>query len=113
MNDIDYNAVIEIINDFLNNEKVEIYGISYGEEFRLRQAIENLLKERQADKDRIKELEDRNEKLYEDNLTLAQELMEIRVSSTAHGMIEDLRKENKELKDRIREINDINFPINY
>jgi len=58
MNDIDYKAVIEIINNFLNNEKVEIFGISAGEEFQLRQALENLLKERQADKDRIKELEE-------------------------------------------------------
>lgn len=69
MNDIDYKAVIEIINNFLNNEKAEIYGISVGEERQVRIAIENLLKERQADKDRIKELEEaleETEKFLED-----------------------------------------------
>lgn len=66
MNDIDYNAVIEIINNFLNNEKVEIYGISVGEEFQLRTAIENLLKERQADKDRIKKLQKQANELVDD-----------------------------------------------
>lgn len=57
MESIDYKVVVEIIEDFLNNEKVEILGISVGEEHQLRMAIENLLKERQADKERIKELE--------------------------------------------------------
>lgn len=54
---IDYKAVIEIIENFLNNKKVEILGISVGEEHQLRTAIENILKERQADKEKIKELE--------------------------------------------------------
>lgn len=58
MNNVDYKAVIEIIENFLNNKKVEILGISVGEEYQLRQAIENLLKERQEDKERIKELEE-------------------------------------------------------
>lgn len=37
---IDYNAVIEILKSFLNNEKIEILGIT--DEFK---AIENLAKE--------------------------------------------------------------------
>ena len=40
---IDYNAVIEILKNFLNNEKIEILGISVGEERQVREAMKNLL----------------------------------------------------------------------
>ena len=40
---IDYNAVIEILKSFLNNEKIEILGISVGEERQVKDAIRNLL----------------------------------------------------------------------
>ena len=43
MESIDYKVVVEIIEDFLNNEKVEILGISVGEERQVREAIKNLL----------------------------------------------------------------------
>ena len=40
---IDYNAVMEILKKFLENEKTEILGISVGEERQVRDAIRNLL----------------------------------------------------------------------
>lgn len=45
MNNIDYKAVVEILENFLKKEKTEILGISVGEEHQLRQAIENLIQE--------------------------------------------------------------------
>ena len=45
MNNIDYKAVVEILENFLKKEKTEILGISVGEEYQLRQAIENLIQE--------------------------------------------------------------------
>lgn len=44
MNNIDYKAVVEILENFLKKEKTEILGISVGEERQLRLAIENILK---------------------------------------------------------------------
>ena len=41
---IDYKAVIEILEEFLNTKKTEILGISVGEERQVRLAIENLIK---------------------------------------------------------------------
>lgn len=40
---IDYNAVIEILKKFLDNDKIEILGISVGEERQVRDAIKNIL----------------------------------------------------------------------
>ena len=52
---IDYNAVIEILKSFLNNKKVEILGISVGEERQVREAIENLLTAYEKEKEKNKE----------------------------------------------------------
>lgn len=53
---IDYNAVIEIIKKFLDNEKIEILGISVGEERQVRLAIETLLTayEKEKEKNELK-----------------------------------------------------------
>ena len=51
MNDIDYKVVTEIAESFKNKEKVEILGISVGEERQVKQAIKNLIQ-------RNKELEE-------------------------------------------------------
>ena len=53
---IDYNAVIEILKSFLNNEKIEILGISVGEERQVREAIRNLLTAYEKEKEKNKEL---------------------------------------------------------
>lgn len=56
---IDYNAVIEILKKFLDNDKIEILGISVGEERQVIEAIKNLLtayekeKEKNKNKDKI------------------------------------------------------------
>ena len=54
---IDYNAVIEILKSFLNNEKVEILGISVGEERQVREAIKNLLTAYEKEKEKREKLE--------------------------------------------------------
>lgn len=54
---IDYNAVIEILKSFLNNEKIEILGISVGEERQVKDAIRNLLTAYEKEKEKNKELE--------------------------------------------------------
>lgn len=53
---IDYNAVIEILKSFLNNEKIEILGISVGEERQVKDAIRNLLTAYEKEKEKNKEL---------------------------------------------------------
>lgn len=40
-----------------------------------------------------------------------EELLEVKVSASAHNRILELEKENKELKTRLDEINKTNFPI--
>lgn len=40
-----------------------------------------------------------------------EELLELKVSASAHNRILELEKENKELKTRLDEINKTNFPI--
>lgn len=52
---IDYNAVIEILKSFLNNEKIEILGISVGEERQVKEAIKNLLTAYEKEKEKNKE----------------------------------------------------------
>ena len=56
---IDYNAVIEILKSFLNNEKIEILGISVGEERQVKEAIETLLTAYEKEKEKNKELTDK------------------------------------------------------
>lgn len=51
---IDYNAVIEILKNFLENEKTEILGISVGEERQVRDAIKNLLTAYEKEKEKVK-----------------------------------------------------------
>ena len=53
---IDYNAVIEILKSFLNNEKIEILGISVGEERQVKDAIRNLLTAYEKEKEKNEEL---------------------------------------------------------
>ena len=56
---IDYNAVIEILENFLNNEKTEILGISVGEERQVKEAIKNLLTAYEKEKEKqSKEIEE-------------------------------------------------------
>ena len=57
---IDYNAVIEILKSFLNNEKIEILGISVGEERQVKDAIRNLLTAYEEEKEKNKNLEQEN-----------------------------------------------------
>lgn len=51
--DIDYKAVVEILENFLKKEKTEILGISVGEEYQLRQAVENLIQENKELKEKV------------------------------------------------------------
>ena len=53
---IDYNAVIEILKSFLNNEMIEILGKSVGEERQVKDAIRNLLTAYEKEKEKNKEL---------------------------------------------------------
>ena len=76
MNDIDYKAVMEIAESFINNEKVEILGISVGEERQVKQAIKNLI-QRNKDLEQIeKEHKEENGRLREENKNLEKELEE-------------------------------------
>lgn len=55
---IDYNAVIEILKKFLDNEKIEILGISVGEERQVREAIRNLLTAYEKEKEKNKKIDE-------------------------------------------------------
>ena len=48
---------------------------------------------------------------YQGVLKENEELLELKVSASAHNRILELEKENKELKTRLDEIDKINFPI--
>ena len=48
---------------------------------------------------------------YKRALKENEELLELKVSASAHNRILELEKENKELKTRLDEINKTNFPI--
>ena len=54
---IDYNAVIEILKSFLENEKTEILGISVGEERQVRDAIKNILTAYEKEKEKVESFE--------------------------------------------------------
>ena len=54
---IDYNAVIEILKSFLENEKTEILGISVGEERQVREEIKNLLTAYEKEKEKVESFE--------------------------------------------------------
>ena len=85
---IDYEAVVEIINKFLKNEKVEILGISVGEEYQFRQAIENLLK--------------RNKKLEEENAIQRKQLNSAFDRGFIHkDLVKELIEELSEAKEEI------------
>ena len=56
---IDYDAVTEILKKFISNEKVEILGISVGEERQVRDAIKNILTAYEKEKEKNKELEEK------------------------------------------------------
>lgn len=61
MSNIDIEAVnkdINFIKKLINDNSIEIKGISYGTQYRLLRLIENILAEREQDKKRIKELEE-------------------------------------------------------
>ena len=53
---IDYNAVIEIIKSFFFFLKIEILGISVGEERQVRDAIKNLLTAYEKEKEKNKKI---------------------------------------------------------
>lgn len=66
MSNIDIQSVNEDINfikKLIDDNSIEIKGISYGKQFRLLRLIENILTERKQDKKRIKELEEKNKTL--------------------------------------------------
>ena len=78
---IDYNAVIEILKSFLENEKTEILGISIGEERQVRDAIKNILTAYEKEKEKNKKARDMIEYYLIENNSL-----------------NDFDKRNKELK---------------
>lgn len=64
---IDYDAVTEILKNFISNEKIEILGISVGEERQVRDAIKNLLTAYEKEKEKNKELEKKLEEINDIN----------------------------------------------
>lgn len=92
---IDYNAVIEILKSFLNNEKIEILGISVGEERQVKDAIRNLLTAYEKEKEKNEELEKKIKKL---NLIRLQFLV-----SSFPDTTETYKKYRKELDELLKE----------
>lgn len=80
---------IEVLEDL----RKELGRYADGKKIKQGQSLENLLKERQSDKERIKELEKENE-----------ELLEVRVSASANTRIFELEKENNQLKLKIADL---------
>ena len=68
--DIDYNAVMGIWKNFLENEKTEILGMSVGEERQVRDAIRNLLTAYEKEKEKNKELEKKLDEISEINFPI-------------------------------------------
>lgn len=66
--DIDYKAVVEILENFLKKEKTEILGISVGQERQVRLAIENLIQENKELKAKYFCLEQNYFELHEEML---------------------------------------------
>lgn len=71
--------------------------------------IKNKVKQTWLDNDDIKFLVNSIEKLQKEN----EELLEVKVSASAHNRILELEKENEELKARLYELSRNNFPIIY
>ncbi len=67
---IDYNAVMEILKNFLENEKTEILGISVGEERQVKDAIRNLLTAYEKEKEKNKNARERIEYYLVENMRL-------------------------------------------
>lgn len=80
---------IKILENFINWLKID-FEYDSGEEIK---AIEHILSD------------------YKRVLKENEELLEVKVSASAHNRILELEKENKELKTRLDEINKTNFPI--
>ena len=87
---------IKILEEFKTNG-YSILLMKYGDRiktnFKLAKAIEHILSD------------------YKRVLKENEELLELKVSASAHNRILELEKENKELKTRLDEINKTNFPI--
>lgn len=96
---IEYNAVIEILKKFLDNEKIEILGISVGEERQVRDAIKNLLtayeKEKEANRKLDKEAQGYLEELAGDDS------MNIRRIQELEAELEKEKEKNKEYENMI------------
>lgn len=85
---------IEILENFINACNEDLYAeIVIKCDGLTRNAIEHILSD------------------YKRVLKENEELLELKVSASAHNRILKLEKENKELKTRLDEISKINFPI--
>ena len=83
---------IEVLEELIKNEHGELLNCwDYGEE--AKQAIENLLKERQSDKERIKDLEEINEAHKKENGELREEIEYWKEQAQGYS---DLSKQIKE-----------------
>ena len=93
---IDYNAVIEILKKFLDNEKIEILGISVGEERQVREAIKNLLTAYEKEKEKNKELSNSYDKLAKECNEENRRCMLLAVEN------QDLKEKNKKIDEFCR-----------
>lgn len=87
--------------EVLEELRKELALYADGEKIKQGQAIENLLKERQSDKERIKELEGERD-LYRSQVNSAFD-RGFKHTSKIEEMLEELDKEEKELQDSISE----------
>jgi hypothetical protein len=95
---IDYNAVIEILKNFLNNDKIEILGISVGEERQVKEAIKNLLI---SYEEKNKELEKEKEKNKNAKWYIHQEV--VRIMEDIEDYIDDDKEGNKHIIGEFKE----------
>lgn len=95
------NSIEEALKKLSTGKKIKMYELL--RTFK-REGIENFVITRKKYVDVI--LSDYKRVLKED-----EELLELKVSASAHNRILELEKENKELKTRLDEINKTNFPI--
>lgn len=97
MSNIDIEAVnkdINFIKKLINDNSIEIKGISYGTQYRLLRLIENILAEREQDKKRIKELEEEN-RIFKDSNVLVNRYFKLKDNSIPVQKVKDKIEELK------------------
>lgn len=93
------NKDIEFIKELIEQNKIDIKGVSYGKQYSILRTIKIILAEREADKKRIKELEEALLKVKDKNIKLFINSKNSIPVQKVKDKIEELKKDYEDSKD--------------